>query len=125
MSRASEAYGELTLAMADTNPACQNDPRFIADDQSADELAPICDTCPLFALCATYGNLERPKARYLGGQALPNQQDKGAVMHSEVRCDRHSPMANPPPCEACKSLTREYAALGISLGRNIYPKEGK
>jgi hypothetical protein len=68
VSRASDAYDVLIAAMADTDPACQNDPRFIFDDQSADELTPICDTCPLFALCATYGNLERPKAGIWAGK---------------------------------------------------------
>jgi len=68
VSRASDVYDVLTLAMIDTDPACKNDSRFIADDQPAVELAPICNACPLFELCAAYGDMERPKAGVWAGK---------------------------------------------------------
>lgn len=62
------AYNALTIAMDGIAPACRNDARFIADDTKAEELASICRTCPLFDLCAIYGDLERPKAGVWAGK---------------------------------------------------------
>jgi hypothetical protein len=79
MSRASDAYAVLTEAMVDTDPACQNDSRFVADDQPADELAPICNACPLLELCATYGDLERPKAGIWAARRYRTNQPRRAA----------------------------------------------
>lgn len=45
------SWGALLAAMAQTDPACLGDERFTDDHTSAAELAPICDSCPLFAEC--------------------------------------------------------------------------
>lgn len=76
MSRASDAYNHLTLAMDELAPACKDDERFIADDTKADELAPVCRTCPVFNLCATYGDLERPKAGIWAGKRYRTNQPR-------------------------------------------------
>lgn len=68
MSRGSETYERLTLQMLVIDPACQNDDRFIADDQPEATLAPICRSCPLFDLCAEYAEIERPKAGVWAGK---------------------------------------------------------
>lgn len=62
MSRASEAFKRLTNAMRLTDPACQNDDRFVLDDQPTESLAGICTTCPVLDLCRTYAEIERPKS---------------------------------------------------------------
>ncbi|TFD25869.1 hypothetical protein [Cryobacterium lyxosi] len=63
MSRATDAYTRLQVAMTSSDPACQQDTRFTDDDQAIGELAPICRACPLYDGCATYAELDRP----LGG----------------------------------------------------------
>jgi len=68
MSRATQAWDELVTAMTTTDPACQNDDRFVLDDQPAQSLKPICDQCPLLSLCANYGALERPKGGIWAGK---------------------------------------------------------
>jgi hypothetical protein len=83
VSRASEAYKALTLAMDDIAPACKNDGRFIADDQKTDVVAPICRACPLYDLCAVYGDLERPKAGIWAGRRYrtnsPRKTSEGGI----------------------------------------------
>lgn len=76
MSRAADAYARLSLAMLDTAPACQDDDRFVLDDQAPEELAPICRTCPLFDLCAQYAELERPKAGIWAGKKYRTNNKK-------------------------------------------------
>jgi hypothetical protein len=68
MTRASEAFRLLNLALIDTDPACQNDDRFILDDQPADTLAYICHACPLLTLCRTYAVTAKPPAGVWAGQ---------------------------------------------------------
>ena len=77
MSRASDSYNALTLAMDEVAPVCRNDARFTADDQKAEELASICRTCPLFDPCATYGDLERPKAGVWAGRRYRTNAPRG------------------------------------------------
>jgi hypothetical protein len=79
VSRASEAYNALTLAMEEIAPACRNDERFIADDQKSEELVSICRTCPLFDLCAKYGDLERPKAGIWAGKTYRTNKPRKAT----------------------------------------------
>ena len=67
MSRASEAYKALSLAMMETQPECLGIELFTADSTTEADKAtmqPICDACPLFALCSAYAELERPKVGY-------------------------------------------------------------
>jgi hypothetical protein len=78
MSRASDAYDVLTLAMIDTDPACKNDSRFTADDQAADELTPICNACPLFALCDAYARIDRLKGGIWAGKRYRTNKPRGA-----------------------------------------------
>ena len=68
MTKATEAFERLSLAMIDTAPACQDDERFIRDDVPAETLAPICRTCDLFDRCSEYAGLERPKAGIWAGK---------------------------------------------------------
>ena len=77
MSRSSEAFGALKLAMIDTSAACLDDDRFIDDDQAPAELAPICDACRLFAECDIYAGLERPKGGIWAGKKY-TQRTKAA-----------------------------------------------
>jgi hypothetical protein len=76
MSRASEAYKKLTFAMAATDPACKNDERFMDDDTSAEAVAFTCRSCPLFDLCATYAEIERPKAGIWAGKRYRTNQPR-------------------------------------------------
>ena len=68
MSRSAEAWRALATAMIDTAPACQGDDRFTDDDQATAELAPICRACPLYDLCATYAELDRPTGGIWAGR---------------------------------------------------------
>jgi hypothetical protein len=68
MSKSSEAFDALKLAMIDTSAACLNDDRFIDDEQAPAELAPICEACPLYDLCSTYATLDRPKGGIWAGK---------------------------------------------------------
>jgi hypothetical protein len=68
VTAATDALAALVQAMDDTRPECQNDPRFIADDTRASDLAPICDRCELFDLCETYARLGKPKAGVWAGR---------------------------------------------------------
>lgn len=67
-------YRLLTDALADTNPPCANDPRFILDPQdiAPDELSylalTICRTCPLKALCRDYASTARPDSGVWAGR---------------------------------------------------------
>jgi hypothetical protein len=76
MSRATDAYALLTAAMQDTNPACQNDYRFISDDVPAESLSRICRACPLFDLCAVYAGIERPKGGVWAGKRYKTNTSK-------------------------------------------------
>lgn len=79
MIRASESYERLSLAGVDTDPACQNDDRFTADDLgTADmaDLAAICDTCALFAPCQTYATTARPRSGFWAGKPYPTPQPR-------------------------------------------------
>ena len=76
MSRTSEAWAAMTTAMIDTAPACQGDDRFTDDEQAISELAPICRGCPLFDLCATFAELERPKAGTWAGKRYRQNNTK-------------------------------------------------
>ncbi len=78
MSRASEAFEVLTLATIDTDPACQNDDRFTAEDLStADmaDLAAICDTCALYRPCREYADLARPRSGFWAGRRWPAKKE--------------------------------------------------
>lgn len=77
MSRTSEAWGALITAMIDTHPGCQDDGRFILDDQPAESLAYICRACPLAELCHQYADLEKPKAGIWAGRTYRTNQTKG------------------------------------------------
>jgi hypothetical protein len=68
VSRASEAFKRLTDAMLTTDPACQNDKRFVLDDEPTESLAGICHACPLLALCTEYAEIERPKGGVWAGK---------------------------------------------------------
>ena len=60
MSHATDAFKRLQDAMTTTDPACSRDARFVDDDVPAATLAPVCEACPLYALCSRYAELERP-----------------------------------------------------------------
>ena len=68
MNKSDAAFERLSLAMIDTSPACQDDDRFILDDQPANTLAYICRGCDVFAQCAEYAGLERPKSGIWAGK---------------------------------------------------------
>jgi len=70
VSRTSEAYTALTLAMEHTPAACAQLDLFIADDLNAADtvaLRATCDACPVLALCAAYAAIARPLAGYWAG----------------------------------------------------------
>jgi hypothetical protein len=79
MSRATDAYDVLTLAMVETDPACRDDDRFILDDQPAETLAYVCEQCPLFDLCDKYAGLERPKAGVWAGKRYRTNNPKAGI----------------------------------------------
>jgi hypothetical protein len=67
MTRASEAYNRLALAMTESDPACRDDDRYISDDVPAIDVAPLCNACPLLALCKEYAQIEKPKGGIWAG----------------------------------------------------------
>ncbi|MEB0265901.1 WhiB family transcriptional regulator [Cryobacterium sp. 10I5] len=77
MTKATDAFERLQFAMFTTDPACKDDDRFISDDVPAATLAPICRTCPVYDLCAAYGELDRPKAGTWAGKRYKTNTKKG------------------------------------------------
>jgi len=70
VSRTSQAYTSLTLAMEHTPAACAQLDLFIADDLTpadAHALSTICAACPVMALCAAYAAIARPLAGFWAG----------------------------------------------------------
>lgn len=76
MSKSSEAFSALKLAMIDTPAACLDDPRFIDDDQEPAELKSLCETCPLYDLCNAYAVIERPKGGIWAGRRFTQYKTK-------------------------------------------------
>lgn len=76
MSKSSEAFDALKLAMIDTSAACLDDDRFIDDDQAPAELTPICEACPLYNKCDTYAAIERPKGGVWAGRRFSQYKTK-------------------------------------------------
>ncbi|MGV3714345.1 WhiB family transcriptional regulator [Pseudolysinimonas sp.] len=68
MSRATDAYGELTRAMSKADVACLGDDRFVEDGYPLDELTPICHRCPLLAACRDYAAVAKPKGGVWAGR---------------------------------------------------------
>ena len=71
MSKASDAYNTLHNAMTTTIAPCSGLDLFTADDLNAADMAvlvPICETCPLFALCDAFGQAARPAAGVWAGK---------------------------------------------------------
>jgi len=68
VSKATDAYDALTAAMKMTDPACQDDGRFVLDDQPAETLTYVCDTCDVFTLCKAYARLARPTGAVWAGR---------------------------------------------------------
>lgn len=71
MSRASDAYESLSNAMLSQSPACAGRDEFTVDSpshKSMEGMQTICSACPLFDLCRTYADIERPKAGYWAGK---------------------------------------------------------
>ena len=62
---ADEAWQALQAALRVTKPACRGDDRFTADETPAAELRPICEGCPVFAVCADYAAV-RPRGHVYG-----------------------------------------------------------
>ena len=83
MSRTNDAWRALTTAMIDTAPACQGDDRFTDDDQVISELAPICRACPLYDLCATYAELDRPTGGIWAGKRYRQNNIKSNTHHEK------------------------------------------
>lgn len=54
--------------MQDHEPACQDDDRFILDDQPAHTLTYLCDVCPLVTLCHAYAEANRPAGGIWAGK---------------------------------------------------------
>ena len=82
MSRASEAFEALSLAMTETGPACLGIDGYTADsipEDDVQEFKAICDSCPLFDLCRSYGDLERPKVGYWAGKTYREYKTRSAV----------------------------------------------
>jgi hypothetical protein len=67
MTRASEAYNRLALAMTETDPACKDDDRYISDDVPAAVVAPLCNVCPVLEQCRAYAQIEKPKGGIWAG----------------------------------------------------------
>lgn len=71
MSRASEAYERLSIAMLATTPKCSRLDFFIDDELTPAEIEVcknICAACPLRALCSEYAEIARPKAGVWAGK---------------------------------------------------------
>ena len=79
MSRADDAFDRLSLAMVTTDPACQDDDRFLLEDQPAHTLAYVCRACPVYDLCAQYAELERPKAGIWAGKRYKSSKTREAT----------------------------------------------
>ena len=82
MSKSSEAFDALKLAMMTTSAACLDDDRFIDDDQAPADLAPICEACPLFDLCNAYAAIERPTGGIWAGRRFSQHKTKRAESNS-------------------------------------------
>lgn len=109
------AYDVLMRAAASTKTPCRDDARFITDEIPADELAPTCGTCALFAPCEAYAVEAKPSGgvwagrRWYRGSARPRMQAgrrktkrtdddeparllavRGRVLHRSPRLDTHA-----------------------------------
>jgi len=97
VSRTSEAYTALTLAMEHTPAECADVDLFIADDLNAADtvaLRATCDACPVLGLCDAYASVARPLAGYWAGhragyyRAVKNRKStKGKAMPIETYTD--------------------------------------
>jgi hypothetical protein len=54
--------------MVETDPACQEDGRFLLDDQPAETLTYLCLACDVFALCKAYAREVRPTGAVWAGK---------------------------------------------------------
>lgn len=83
MSRSTDAYAALHLALNAISPGCKDDAAYIADDlapHEAERLAAICAECPVFDLCADYARLDKPTAGIWAGQSWkPVKRTKKSV----------------------------------------------
>lgn len=72
MARGDTEYRALTDALADTNPPCASDWRYLADEHEVDDgdrlqMKAMCRSCPLVGLCAAYAAAARPEAGMWAG----------------------------------------------------------
>lgn len=51
MPSPTKAYAALREALRDTVPSCQGDDRFTSENSDAADLAPLCQSCPVFDAC--------------------------------------------------------------------------
>jgi len=72
MTRGTDAFSRLMTAMEDTDPACQDDDRFVLDDQPAHTLVQICRACPVFDLCKEYAAIAKPAGGVWAGRRYVN-----------------------------------------------------
>jgi len=68
----------LQKAMKTTDPACQDDERFVLDDQPADTLTYLCNACPLFDLCRDYAQANRPLGGVWAGKRYTHRTSRDA-----------------------------------------------
>lgn len=76
MTLATDAFERLSKAMQVTDPACQDDDRFVSDDIPAATLSHICRVCPLYAACAAYAGIARPKGGIWAGKRYKTNTSK-------------------------------------------------
>lgn len=79
MSRASEAYERLSIAMLATTPKCSRLDFFIDDELTPAEIEvckTICSDCSLRALCSEYAEIARPKAGVWAGKQYRTNKSK-------------------------------------------------
>jgi hypothetical protein len=84
MSRATDAFERLQLAMLATEPLCEGDDRFIEDEAPVSTLAFICEDCGLFELCREYAELERPKGGVWAGKTYRTYKPKSSPHEGEL-----------------------------------------
>lgn len=68
MTAEARALRDLATAMVHAEAACKGDARFTDDDQEAEELAPICRSCPLWRECLVYAQKAKPAGGIWAGR---------------------------------------------------------
>jgi len=77
-------YQALAKAMWSADPACLNDPRYIAepdelDDSALADMRRLCRSCPLAEYCIAYAQTAKPRAGMWAGNYYPARRRKDSA----------------------------------------------